>query len=1487
MKNFYLFLAGLALLASGVPFLNNTKDGFLYDVLVSEKAEKPAEAAIKQLAYSPLTKSRLKSHALVAPTISATNVYALTNDTGLPGASAGDELEYTVTINNSGTDAAGVKFTEQIDPNTTLVPNSLKVSPIAVNETYTTIGNAGLNVLAANGVLANDISPNGAVLSISGSTTIPTTEGGSVTMNLATGAFVYEPKAGFTGADTFTYTLQNGSGLTAAATVTITSSGMIWFIKEGATAVGANGTFAKPFPSLATFQAINNNTGFNAKTGHTIFIYSGTYDGSLTLLASQKLIGQASAESLSTVTGITIPIGGQLPGTGGTAPALTSSGSAVTVGSGNTIRGLNIGNTTANKITGSNYGTLRLKEMSLSGNGRALNLVAGTLDATLTVLSAVVTGATSGIDVTATNGTLTATSGSVSAGAASAINISGKAANDRLAITLPFTAVSSNGATKGVSVSNTSGTFQILGNNTDLGSGGTIQNISARGLEFINANGITIKNINLTNANTAEGADGGVPSNGNNTNSNAPVYANNVVGLTMDRIIITGTTVQQGINLTDVTTLALSNSSVAKAGTPGQAEEGCIYAVNTQGTNTITSCTFSNPAGRVAYFRNTSKNLALLTVTGSTFQNSPNNSGLLFEGYGTAIMSLKVLGNSQFLACQTDGVEVYGNENAQMFADIRASVMNNQGNAGKGIEISGSGSASVKFNVIGNTAYGKNGTAINMFANANAYLEGTVEGNTIEKNGGGGSGIFFDAEGPTAKGVIKIHNNLVKNIESDFGVGVSVKSVNTTRSDVTISNNTINVVHLNAFYNIDVNAVTSYVNNKAKICANIADNTVTTVTNGIYLRAKSGIAAGTEVLLQGEAANVPEIWNLNGNLPGGATSSNVLQSGAGTFTFNQTCATPNVADLRVAAPEELAENARKSAVDSAAALSQKSVETVAPVAAPAVISTNEVPNEAVSYEAARTEAPLAGETVTVDGVGGAGFALPAAKSVTIKFKVLINANIPVSTCLVSTQGTVSGTGFTSVLTDDPGKAGLANPTDTPVVSAPVVTCPANVSVSPDAGTCTATLSPVATAQGCPVPTITYRVAGNVITFPYVFPAGVTTVAVTAANGIGSNALCSFTVTVTPTPAPVIDQNPVAKSICVGGNTTFAVTTAALNVTYQWQKKPFGGAFANITIGQNATATSATLSLSNIPVGDNLSEYRCIITNACTNASTSNAAVLTVNQITSSSLTGTTSTEKGKPAVPVTFGAVGGTLPYAFSYKINNGPDLSVSTTGGQSTAVVNQPTTTEGTFVYSLKIVTDNQGCTFTPSPAQSATVSITPALPVTLVDFTASKSEKSVLLQWKTTLETNSEKFDVEHSQDGKNWNVVGTRESKGESTVMVKYSFTHNEPTPGENLYRLKMIDKDQTYAYSRIVSVSFDNLVKSVLYPNPVTDQLFLNSADWNKVSAVEIHNLAGNLVYRSGKNVSKTISVKDLPVGMYIVSVIQKTGAVDTHKVVVNR
>src|SRR5262249_36118945 len=92
-----------------------------------------------------------------APIVGATKSHTPTGNRA-----PGDTLTYTVVISNTGTtDALGVNFTDTIDPNTTLVAGSVLISPIAVNDTYNTIGNVNISVPAATGLLANDLNPNG------------------------------------------------------------------------------------------------------------------------------------------------------------------------------------------------------------------------------------------------------------------------------------------------------------------------------------------------------------------------------------------------------------------------------------------------------------------------------------------------------------------------------------------------------------------------------------------------------------------------------------------------------------------------------------------------------------------------------------------------------------------------------------------------------------------------------------------------------------------------------------------------------------------------------------------------------------------------------------------------------------------------------------------------------------------------------------------------------------------------------------------------------------------------------------------------------------------------------------------------------------------------------------------------------------------------------------------------------------------------------
>jgi hypothetical protein len=81
-------------------------------------------------------------------------------------------------------------------------------------------------------------------------------------------------------------------------------------------------------------------------------------------------------------------------------------------------------------------------------------------------------------------------------------------------------------------------------------------------------------------------------------------------------------------------------------------------------------------------------------------------------------------------------------------------------------------------------------------------------------------------------------------------------------------------------------------------------------------------------------------------------------------------------------------------------------------------------------------------------------------------------------------------------------------------SAPIFTsCPANMTVNANLPGCKASISFAATATGVPAPSITYRIGNTVITSPYVFSKGNTTVTAIATNGVAPDASCNFIVTV--------------------------------------------------------------------------------------------------------------------------------------------------------------------------------------------------------------------------------------------------------------------------------------------------------------------------------------------------------------------------------------
>ncbi|HWB90729.1 MAG TPA: T9SS type A sorting domain-containing protein [Puia sp.] len=136
--------------------------------------------------------------------------------------------------------------------------------------------------------------------------------------------------------------------------------------------------------------------------------------------------------------------------------------------------------------------------------------------------------------------------------------------------------------------------------------------------------------------------------------------------------------------------------------------------------------------------------------------------------------------------------------------------------------------------------------------------------------------------------------------------------------------------------------------------------------------------------------------------------------------------------------------------------------------------------------------------------------------------------------------------------------------------------------------------------------------------------------------------------------------------------------------------------------------------------------------------------------------------------------------------------------------------------------------------------------LPVTLSSFTASAQGNTALLQWSASQTAALGKFSIERSADGTNFSTIAAVTAATDAATAEQYTFTDNGPLAGVNYYRLAMVDRDGTAAWSGIRSVSFaagSSAPVVTVYPNPVVNQLHLTLTDATGAIAIRLLNSQG--------------------------------------------
>ena len=158
-----------------------------------------------------------------------------------------------------------------------------------------------------------------------------------------------------------------------------------------------------------------------------------------------------------------------------------------------------------------------------------------------------------------------------------------------------------------------------------------------------------------------------------------------------------------------------------------------------------------------------------------------------------------------------------------------------------------------------------------------------------------------------------------------------------------------------------------------------------------------------------------------------------------------------------------------------------------------------------------------------------------------------------------------------------------------------------------------------------------------------------------------------------------------------------------------------------------------------------------------------------------------------------------------------------------------------------------------------SVTIVCLTVLNVELLDFQAINKDKSVQLAWKTATETNFSHFDIERSEDSKIFDAMGQTKAKGTNST---YNFDDNDPLSILTYYRLKMVDFDGQYHYSKVVSIERGKGSSIRVFPNPIQNALSIDIHSDAKKIAVEVFDILGRSIFKQNTEGSNLLTINTL-------------------------
>jgi hypothetical protein len=179
--------------------------------------------------------------------------------------------------------------------------------------------------------------------------------------------------------------------------------------------------------------------------------------------------------------------------------------------------------------------------------------------------------------------------------------------------------------------------------------------------------------------------------------------------------------------------------------------------------------------------------------------------------------------------------------------------------------------------------------------------------------------------------------------------------------------------------------------------------------------------------------------------------------------------------------------------------------------------------------------------------------------------------------------------------------------------------------------------------------------------------------------------------------------------------------------------------------------------------------------------------------------------------------------------------------------------------------------------------------MPVKLARFNADLLIDHISLSWITTDEAGSSYFDIERSMDAREFVQLARIQAKGNSSVSQQYAFVDNKPLGGNNYYRLRMVDLDGSFEYSRVVAVdNGPNSVAFQLLGNPASNReirFILKNQDPSQISLFDLTGKSVQFSLSQSGNEFVLRPSGNFPSGLFVLSLQRGNASAVAKKVLI--